>query len=202
MAVALRVLWTPPSSALNHCGPKERKNAVHGAPVSQGPVEKFVGANRWKAGGSPSYGDPAAPVKSSSRWRPLRDAPGGSEVERELDCGKIWTASRAVEGNTLRQVDTLGSGSCLVDFRPWSERPERSRARSRRHEAYNGGAEPLRWRDLGLGLGRLPPNWWREREKELKRRGQRCHCRPSLRDQTQRTHPQSMVLNNALNSQA
>ncbi|KAJ1082856.1 hypothetical protein NDU88_003020 [Pleurodeles waltl] len=123
-------------------------------------------------------------------------------VERELDCGKIWTASRAVEGNTLRQVDTLGSGSCLVDFRPWSERPERSRARSRRHEAYNGGAEPLRWRDLGLGLGRVPPNWWREREKDLKRRGQRCHCRPSLRDQTQRTHPQSMVLNNALNSQA
>ncbi|KAJ1092549.1 hypothetical protein NDU88_005659 [Pleurodeles waltl] len=76
----LRVLWTPPSSALNHCGPKERKNAVHGAPVSRGPVEKFVGANRWKAGGSPSYGDPAAPVKRSSRWRPLRDAPGGSEV--------------------------------------------------------------------------------------------------------------------------
>ncbi|KAJ1081516.1 hypothetical protein NDU88_001698 [Pleurodeles waltl] len=127
---------------------------------------------------------------------------GGRGVERELDCGKIWTASRAVEGNTLRQVDTLGSGSCLVDFRPWSERPERSRARSRRHEAYNGGAEPLRWRDLGQGLGRVPPNWWREREKELKRRGQRCHCRPSLRDQTQRTHPQSMVLNNALNSQA
>ncbi|KAJ1106544.1 hypothetical protein NDU88_003945 [Pleurodeles waltl] len=58
---------------------------------------------------------------------------GGRGVERELDCGKIWTASRAVEGNTLRQVDTLGSGSCLVDFRPWSERPERSRARSRRH---------------------------------------------------------------------
>ncbi|KAJ1134851.1 hypothetical protein NDU88_001297 [Pleurodeles waltl] len=124
-------------------------------------------------------------VRSAMRVRPPKATRGGSgawglglglsrtraRVDRELDCGKIWTACQAVEDNNSRQVDILGSGSCLVDFRPWSERPEILRARLGRHEAYNGDAEPLRWRGLGLGLGRGPPQLAERARKGAEKKG-------------------------------
>ncbi|KAJ1213325.1 hypothetical protein NDU88_000963 [Pleurodeles waltl] len=82
----------------------------------------------------------------------------------EVDCRGLRGGERPGEswGRAPKVVPCRGGAGgppppvVEEDAGPWSERPER--ARSRRHGAYNGGAEPLRWRDLGLGLGRVPPN--------------------------------------------
>ncbi|KAJ1151735.1 hypothetical protein NDU88_004515 [Pleurodeles waltl] len=112
----------------------------------------FLEKYQLKAGGS------ADPVKRSSRWRPLRDAPGGSEVGLGGDCCRLRGGERPGEswGTPRRWIPAAGVPTGPPPLSRTTTPGERCRAGARGADVARETGGPL-WPPERLAV----PRWGR-----------------------------------------